>query len=280
MKDKLIAKQKELIETFYDKPNNPPLVWFIQRDKLLLEIALLEKQIEEQEEKPFYDEDYLQECIEKATPNLSKIKDVDKQLDEIRGIDVKENFEKITKAVDLDNKKIVYDGCMITFSGIVIDLFNPNPELILLEDIAHGLANNSRWNGHTQKFWSIAQHCCMMYDEAPDNEKLNHLFHDAEEAYWGDMIKPLKNLIRDNCPEIIEKMKLMRRIIFTKFNIAPLTLTTMNNDFLCLQWEFENIIKKSNAEFWLPEQAKIEWLKRYNNKLEIKRRNKPLKQDK
>jgi len=92
MKDKLIAKQKELIETFYDKPNNPPLVWFIQRDKLLLEIALLEKQIEEQEEKPFYDEDYLQECITKAKTNLSKIVDVDKELDEIRGVDVKENY--------------------------------------------------------------------------------------------------------------------------------------------------------------------------------------------
>jgi hypothetical protein len=34
-----------------------------------------------------YDESYLNECIEKATPGLSKIKDVDKCLDEIRGID-------------------------------------------------------------------------------------------------------------------------------------------------------------------------------------------------
>ena len=32
------------------------------------------------------DENYLNECIEKATPNLSKIKDVDKELDEIRGV--------------------------------------------------------------------------------------------------------------------------------------------------------------------------------------------------
>ena len=42
--------------------------------------------IEEQKpESPVYDEKYLDECIEKATPNLSKIKDVDKTLAEIRG---------------------------------------------------------------------------------------------------------------------------------------------------------------------------------------------------
>jgi hypothetical protein len=79
-------------------------------------------------------------------------------------------IEKITNAVDLDNKKIVYDGCMITVSGIVVDLFNPDPDTLLISDIAHGLANNCRWNGHTKHFWSVAQHCCMMYDMAPKGE--------------------------------------------------------------------------------------------------------------
>jgi hypothetical protein len=34
-----------------------------------------------------YDKAYLDECIKKATPGLSKIKDVDKTLDEIRGLE-------------------------------------------------------------------------------------------------------------------------------------------------------------------------------------------------
>jgi hypothetical protein len=172
--------------------------------------------------------------------------------------------DKITKAVDLDNKKIVYDGQMVTVSGYVIDLFNPDPKLICIQDIAHGLANNCRWNGHTKKFWSVAQHCCMMFDMAPDNEKLAALFHDSEEAYWGDMIKPLKNIIRDKCPEIIEKMKEIRGVIFTKFGIDNMTTKTMDLDFNCLMWEFENIIKADNApEYWSPQRAKQEWLDRY-----------------
>lgn len=174
-------------------------------------------------------------------------------------------MEKFTTAMDLDNKKIVYDGCMLTVSNILIDLYNPNPETILIEDIAHGLANNCRWNGHTQQFWSVAQHCCMMFDMAPKNDRLKYLFHDAEEAYWGDMIKPLKNKIKEKCPEIIELMRYMRKIIYDKFNIQYIDKDVEDADFKCLQWEFENIIKTDNAESWLPLRAKAEWLNRFYN---------------
>ena len=51
--------------------------------------------IEEQESNPVYDEAYLNECIEKATPNLSKIKNVDNYLAEIRG-----EFESISRIDD------------------------------------------------------------------------------------------------------------------------------------------------------------------------------------
>lgn len=172
--------------------------------------------------------------------------------------------KKIIRAVDLDNKKIVYDGCMITVSGIVVNLMNPDPNTILIEDIAHGLANNCRWNGHTQKFWSIAQHCCLMYDSAPEGEGLKYLFHDAEEAYWGDIISPLKNLIKQSCPEIIENMEKLRNIIYDKFRIDHIDDGVHRLDYGWLLWEFKNIIKKSDAEFWLPEKAKKEWLNRYN----------------
>lgn len=167
------------------------------------------------------------------------------------------------KAVDLDNKKIVYDGCMLTKSNILIDLYHPDPDLILIDDIAHGLANNCRWNGHTQRFWSVAQHCCMMCDMASPKDKLKYLFHDAEEAYWGDTIKPLKNKIKESCPEIILLMREMRKIIYDKFKIDYIDEGTEKADFECLQWEFENIIKNSNADYWMPERAKAEWLDRY-----------------
>jgi len=173
--------------------------------------------------------------------------------------------EKIKKAVDIDNKKIVYDGCMVTVSGIVVDLMNPDPDTLLIEDIAHGLAYNCRWNGHTKGFWSVAQHCCMMFDMAPRDIRLAWLFHDAEEAYWGDMIKPLKNIIREEYPELLEKMRIIRNLIYTKFNIPLVTIDTMVDDWNCLQWELGHVIKTADADFWLPEKAKEEWLNRYND---------------
>jgi hypothetical protein len=54
-----------------------------------------------------YNEDYLNECIAKATPRLSKIKDVDKHLDEIRGVVPElsdEEIEKHFKTTHYDNK--------------------------------------------------------------------------------------------------------------------------------------------------------------------------------
>jgi hypothetical protein len=174
-------------------------------------------------------------------------------------------MRKITKAVDLINGKIVLDGCMVTASGFIVDLMNPDPETILIDDIAHGLANNCRWNGHTQEFWSVAQHCCMMFDAAPKEERLTYLFHDVEEAYWGDIIKPLKNIIAEKCPEILAHMREMRKLIYTKFKIPYVYgdegVKTL--DFHCLLWEFEHIIKNNSATYWTPKRAKKEWLKRY-----------------
>ncbi len=169
----------------------------------------------------------------------------------------------IKNIVDIDKKQIVLDGCMVTVSGTVIDLYNPDANLITIEDIAHGLAYNCRWNGHTQGFWSVAQHCCMMFDQAPEGERLKYLLHDAEEAYWGDMIKPLKNKIKTACPEIIELMRLMRRIIFDKFGVAYPDKGVEDKDFELLQWEFENIIKTKSAIFWPPDFAKQEFLERF-----------------
>jgi rRNA maturation endonuclease Nob1 len=73
---KLEEKQKELIDYLKGFGKHIPYV-----KDLLAEISELD-----QETRPVYDEAYLNECIRKAKPNLSKIKDIDKALDEIRGV--------------------------------------------------------------------------------------------------------------------------------------------------------------------------------------------------
>jgi len=144
-------------------------------------------------------------------------------------------MNKPLTAVDIDNKKIIYDGCMITKTGKVIDLFNPDPALILIEDIAHGLANTCRWNGHTQQFWSVSQHSCMGYDMLTGISKMQFLLHDAEEAYWGDIIKPIKNIIEQKCPEIKTAMDNFSCIIFKKFGIPFPDILIKDLDFELLR---------------------------------------------
>jgi hypothetical protein len=170
---------------------------------------------------------------------------------------------RFTKPFDLSNKQIVTDGCMLTVSGILIDLFHPDSNDILIEDIAHGLAHNCRWNGHTQKFWSVAQHCCMMYDAAPKGKEKMYLLHDSEEAYWGDMIKPLKNILRKTHPEVFDLMHLMRKIIYDKFGVEYEYDGVHDSDFEMLKWELENTMMNNKVDFWTPEKAKIEWLNRF-----------------
>lgn len=167
--------------------------------------------------------------------------------------------EIIKTALDIDKKKIVPDGCMVTFSGVVVNLFNPDVNDILLKDIAHGLAYNCRLNGATKTYFSVAEHCCMMYDRVPNSLKATALFHDAEEAYWGDIIKPLKNLLD---PMARANMKLMRHYIFSKYQIPPTNDDIDRVDFELLQWDFDNLILSNNHIGMTPEQAESEWLKR------------------
>ncbi len=86
-------------------------------------------------------------------------------------------------------------------SGRRLDLLDPSPFDIEIDDIAHGLARVARWNGQTQgdHAFSVAQHSVLVVDiaEAIDPaispaERLLALLHDAAEYVIGDMISPFK----------------------------------------------------------------------------------------
>ena len=64
------------------------------------------------------------------------------------------------RATDLIGKSLHQEGRMITNSGILFNLLDPDPEDILIEDIAVHLSRIARWNGGTKKFYSVAEHCC------------------------------------------------------------------------------------------------------------------------
>lgn len=91
------------------------------------------------------------------------------------------------------------DNVIVTYTGKAFDLLNPKPEMVCIEDIAHSLAYQCRYTGHTREFYSVAQHCVLMA-ENPDlpGDPLQKLLHDADEAYIGDMARPWKNLLQVN----------------------------------------------------------------------------------
>lgn len=142
---------------------------------------------------------------------------------------------------------------------IVINLLTPFDNEYLIEDIAHHLAFNCRWNGATKSYYSVAEHCCRMYDRLPQPLKKTGLFHDGEEAYWGDVIKPLKNLLS---PELREHMRNTRKAIFKAFDVPPITAEVKEADFEELKWDFDNLIL-SKRPTYSPEQAEQAWLERY-----------------
>lgn len=91
---------------------------------------------------------------------------------------------------------------IVTYTGKVFDLLNPKPEMVCIEDIAHSLAHQCRYNGHCEFFYSVAQHCVLMARNRDlPGEPLQKLLHDAAEAYIGDLISPWKKLLNVNIPD-------------------------------------------------------------------------------
>ncbi len=89
-------------------------------------------------------------------------------------------------------------------SGRRLDLLDPSPLDIEIEDIAHGLSRVARWNGQTSGQWSfsVAQHCLLVEDlvgrikpETARHWRLAALLHDAAEYVIGDLITPFKAVV-------------------------------------------------------------------------------------
>lgn len=86
-------------------------------------------------------------------------------------------------------------------SGRRLDLLDPTPMDIEIDDIAHGLAFVARWNGQTigDYAYSVAEHSLLveqifarLYPQASPAQRLAALLHDAPEYVIGDMISPVK----------------------------------------------------------------------------------------
>lgn len=83
-----------------------------------------------------------------------------------------------------------------TASGRPWVLTAPTPDQVYWPDIAESLAKICRFNGHSTVFYSVAQHCRLVADTLPPQQRLYGLLHDAHEAVLGDITSPVKAALR------------------------------------------------------------------------------------
>ena len=101
-------------------------------------------------------------------------------------------------------------------SGRRLDLLDPTPMDIEIEDIAHGLAFVARWNGQTKGDlpYSVAEHALLVEaiyakisPTAPAKWRLAALLHDAPEYVIGDMISPVKAAVGPGYSALDERLQ-------------------------------------------------------------------------
>ena len=116
-------------------------------------------------------------------------------------------------------------------SGRRLKLIDPSPLDIEIEDIALGLARNTRWNGQTKgaHAWSVAQHSDLVVDivrrlkpRATARLLMAAKLHDASEYVTHDLITPLKAVVGDVFKEVENRLT---RAIFLRFGL-PAVLAT------------------------------------------------------
>jgi uncharacterized protein len=91
-----------------------------------------------------------------------------------------------------------------TFTGKRVDISNPTPEAIDVQDIAHALSMTCRYGGHCRDFFSVAEHSLLVEKlgecRGTTESGLCLLLHDAAEAYIGDIVTPVKRALDPGDP--------------------------------------------------------------------------------
>ncbi len=133
-------------------------------------------------------------------------------------------------------------------SGRRLDILDPSPMDIEIEDIAHGLARVARWNGQTvgPLAFNVAQHCLIVEELCgrikpgwPAKWRLAALLHDAPEYVIGDMISPFKAVLGGRYSAVEEGLE---RAIHLRFGLPAQLPATIHNtikraDRICAFYE-------------------------------------------
>jgi len=131
-------------------------------------------------------------------------------------------------------------NCIRTISGRYVNLLEPTPDMIDIYDIAHGLARQYRFGGHSKLPFSVLQHSICVSTAC--QSKLAGLLHDAAEAYIGDIPTPLKKLL----PQYQEIEDRLMKVISAKYGFPyPVPEDVKITDKKELESEWEWLVLKN-----------------------------------
>lgn len=131
---------------------------------------------------------------------------------------------KTLKGLHNTSSKLMKDGAVSCSTKFFYNLLEFDGAMVDMDFIINSLSKHARYTGHNQHefAYSVAQHSVMMAQAA----LLAHgdvqlawdcLFHDAGEAFTGDIIKPLKNILGAKFADIEENLE---TIIFEELKVV------------------------------------------------------------
>jgi uncharacterized protein len=111
---------------------------------------------------------------------------------------------------------------MTTFSRTRFWPMDPRAEDMNIVDVAHHLAQQARFNGALDRFYSVAEHCVLGSYLVPQEYAFDFLMHDAAEAWLGDMIRPMKNFTQ--LGDLYKAIEVnVERVVKRKWGLADIT---------------------------------------------------------
>lgn len=131
-----------------------------------------------------------------------------------------------------------------TYTGNAFSFEDIFKNKIDIEDVAHALAGQRRWSGHTKPYLSVAEHSCHCFDKAiesggTDEQAFEALMHDAAEAYVVDVPRPIRKFLT-NYDDLVGKVE---SLIMNKYEL-PIVMSAFvsNIDNRMLTTEYVQLI--------------------------------------
>ena len=149
-----------------------------------------------------------------------------------------------------------------TFKGKKFFMEDPQFDI---EEIAHALSMQCRYTGHTDRFYSVAEHSVLVatiMNTLGKGSPFEGLMHDASEAYLSDIASPWKALLPD-----YKKIEAKIEVPMRKYYGLPLTITQECKyaDWVALFAEAHVMIPSGGAEWIMPDPQMREDAKKFYN---------------